>query len=122
MLKVETQKGMPEHQLVRQVLLNCIKPTHETLFADAPNLSIENATKMSKDRKLWSSNRPSLRCQPTRPCLIGFKHGALLYLEGCAAITLPEKAVSGHFLKPANKNVAQVVLRISNYIFRKRSS
>ncbi len=55
---------MPEHCLVRQVLLNCVKPTHDTLFADVPNLSIENATKMSKDRKLWSSNRPSLRCQP----------------------------------------------------------
>ncbi len=37
---------------------------YETLFADVPNQSIENATKMSKDRKLWSSNRPSLRCQP----------------------------------------------------------
>ncbi len=36
---------MPEHRLVRQVLLNCVKPTHETLFADVPNLSIENATK-----------------------------------------------------------------------------
>ncbi len=55
---------MPEHRLVRQVLLNCVRPTHETLFADVPNLSIENATKMSKDRELWSSNRPSLRCQP----------------------------------------------------------
>ncbi len=55
---------MPEHRLVREVLLNCVKPTHETLFADVPNLSIENATEMSKDRKLWSSNRPSLRCQP----------------------------------------------------------
>ncbi len=41
------------------IMLNCVKPTHETLFADVPNLSIENATKMSKDRKLWSSNRPS---------------------------------------------------------------
>ncbi len=49
---------MPEHLLVRQVLLKCVKPTHETLFADVPNLSIENATKMSKDRKLWSSNKP----------------------------------------------------------------
>ncbi len=38
---------MPEHRLVRQVLLNCVKPSHETLFADVPNLSIENATKMS---------------------------------------------------------------------------
>ncbi len=55
---------MPEHRLVRQVLLNCVRPTHETLFADLPNLSMENATKMSKDRKLWSSNRPSLRCKP----------------------------------------------------------
>ncbi len=44
--------------------VNCVRPTHETLFADVPNLSIENATNMSKDRKLWSSNRPSLRCQP----------------------------------------------------------
>ncbi len=49
---------MPEHRLVRQVLLNCVKPTHETLFADVPNISIENATKMSKDRKLWSGNKP----------------------------------------------------------------
>ncbi len=49
-------------RLVRQVLLKYVKPTHETLFAYAPNLSIENATKMSKDGKLWSSNRPSLRC------------------------------------------------------------
>ncbi len=31
--------------LVRQVLLNCVKPTHETPIADVPNLSIENATK-----------------------------------------------------------------------------
>ncbi len=36
---------MPEHRLVRQVLLNCVRPTHETLFADVPNLSIEKATK-----------------------------------------------------------------------------
>ncbi len=57
------RKRMPENGLVRQVLSNCVKPTHETLFADVPILSIENATKMSKDRKLRSSNRPSLRCQ-----------------------------------------------------------
>ncbi len=45
---------IPEHRLVRQVLLNCVKLTHETLFADVPNPSIENATKMPKDRKLSS--------------------------------------------------------------------
>ncbi len=49
---------MLEHRLTRKVLLNCVKPTHETLFADVPNLCIENGTNMSKDRKLWSSNRP----------------------------------------------------------------
>ncbi len=51
---------MPEHRLVHQVLFNCVKPTHETLFADVTNLSIEKSTKMSKDRKLWSSTRPSI--------------------------------------------------------------
>ncbi len=40
---------MPEHRLVREVLLNCVRPTHETHFADVPNLSIENATNMSKE-------------------------------------------------------------------------
>ncbi len=55
---------MPEHRLVQQVLLSCVKSAHETLFADVPKLSIENAPKSSKDRKQLSSNRPSLRCQP----------------------------------------------------------
>ncbi len=36
---------MPEHRLVRQVLVNCVKLTHDTIFADVPNLSIENVTK-----------------------------------------------------------------------------
>ncbi len=40
---------MPENRLVRQVLLNCLKSTHGTLFADVPNLNIENATKMSQE-------------------------------------------------------------------------
>ncbi len=43
--KMEMVLRFPEHRLVRQVLLNCAKPTHETLFGDVPNLSIENATK-----------------------------------------------------------------------------
>ncbi len=41
---------MLEDRLVRKILLNCVKPTHKTLFADVSNLSIENAAKMSKDR------------------------------------------------------------------------
>ncbi len=47
-----SREGSAADRLV-EVLLNCVKPTHETLFADVPNLSIENATKMSKNRKLW---------------------------------------------------------------------
>ncbi len=30
------------------VLLNCVRPTHETLFADAPNLSIKKRYKHVK--------------------------------------------------------------------------
>ncbi len=54
------------HSILTQLLLlqKNLLIAYETLFADVPNISIENATKMSKDRKLWSSNRPSLRCQP----------------------------------------------------------
>ncbi len=54
---------MPEHRLVRRVLLKCVKPTHETLFPYVPNLNVDHAIRMSEDMKLWSS-RPSLRVQP----------------------------------------------------------
>ncbi len=36
----------------------------ETLFAEVSNLNIDYAIKMSEDRELWRSSRPSLRCQP----------------------------------------------------------
>ncbi len=49
---------MPEHRLVRRVLLNCVKPTHETLFADIPNLNFDYAIRIPEDRKLWRSSRP----------------------------------------------------------------
>ncbi len=51
---------MPENRLVHQVLFNCVRPTHETLFADVPNINTENAAKLSKDRKQWSGSRPAL--------------------------------------------------------------
>ncbi len=31
----------PEHCLMRRVLLKCAKPTHETLFAEVPNLNVD---------------------------------------------------------------------------------
>ncbi len=46
---------MPEQRLVRRVLLNCVKPTHETLFADVPNLlglvNADYAIRMSEDKE-----------------------------------------------------------------------
>ncbi len=41
-----------------------VKPTKETLFADAPNLNIDYSIKMSENRELWRSRRPSVPCQP----------------------------------------------------------
>ncbi len=41
---------MPEHRLVRRVLLNSAKPTHETLFADVPNLNVDITIRMPEDR------------------------------------------------------------------------
>ncbi len=34
----------------------------EALLLDIPYLDVANANEMSKDRRLWSSYRPSLRC------------------------------------------------------------
>ncbi len=56
--------GTSHLEVVGCQLLNCVKPTHETLFPDLANINIENSTTVSKDRKPCSSNRPSLRCQP----------------------------------------------------------
>ncbi len=55
---------MPEQRLVLRVLLNCVKLTKEKLFADVPNLNIEYGIKLSEERELRRSSRPSLRCQP----------------------------------------------------------
>ncbi len=40
---------MSEHRLVLRVLRNCAKITHETLFADIPNLNVDYAIRMSED-------------------------------------------------------------------------
>ncbi len=46
------------------VLLHCVKPTKETLFADVPNLNINYSIEHSEDRDLLSSFNPSLHCKP----------------------------------------------------------
>ncbi len=47
---------------MRRVLSNCVKPTHETLFADVPNLIVDYAIKMQEDRKLWRSSTVDPHC------------------------------------------------------------
>ncbi len=42
---------MPEHRLVRRVVLNCVKHARETLFADDPNPNVDYAVGMSENRK-----------------------------------------------------------------------
>ncbi len=49
---------MPEHRLVRQVLLNCARPTRD---------AFRRRTKYKyRERKLWSSNRPSTELQKSK--------------------------------------------------------
>ncbi len=55
---------MPDHHLMRRVMLNRVKRTLETLFAGFPNLIVDYSIRMSMDRKIWRSSRPSLRYQP----------------------------------------------------------
>ncbi len=45
-------------------MLNCVKTTKETFFADVPNLNIDYAIKTLENRELWRSCRPSLRYPP----------------------------------------------------------
>ncbi len=56
---------MPEHRLERKVLLKLCQTYSRDAFLGRTKPKVSKTLlKMSKDRKLWSSNRPSLRCQP----------------------------------------------------------
>ncbi len=101
---------MPEHRLVGQVLLNCVKPTHETIFGDVPNLIIENATKLSKDRKLWSSNRPSLRCKPVsgRVAIKKVRRGIGINGNGHILQVMQLSSLSNQNRRPAKPNCFRI--------------
>ncbi len=53
---------MEGHRLTRQVLLQCVKPTPESILGDISGLEIQAAINLAKEREEWKKNRPSRRC------------------------------------------------------------
>ncbi len=48
--------GMDEDGLVRKVLLNCVQPTKESLYGDIPDLDVEKAIEIARDREKVEEN------------------------------------------------------------------
>ncbi len=53
---------MDERRTVRQVLLQCVQPTAESFFGEVPDLNIDKAFQIAKNRIEWKNLRPSKRC------------------------------------------------------------
>ncbi len=53
---------MDGRRTARQVLLQCVKPTAESLFGVVPDLNIDKALIIAKNRIEWKNLRPSKRC------------------------------------------------------------
>ncbi len=49
---------MDEDRLVRKVFLNCVQPTKESLYGDIPDLDVEKASEIARDREKWKKIRP----------------------------------------------------------------
>ncbi len=50
---------LEEHRVRRRVLMNCVRPTPDSLFGDVPDLDGRNAAEIAKEREKWKS--PGLR-------------------------------------------------------------
>ncbi len=44
-----------QHRVVRQVLLNCVRSTPDSLFGNVPDLDLEKATEIAYDRDKWKA-------------------------------------------------------------------
>ncbi len=51
---------MDENCLVRKVLLNCAQPTKESLYRGIPDLDVEKAIEIARDREKWKKERKYL--------------------------------------------------------------
>ncbi len=54
--------GGHDVRITRQVLLQCVKLTPESLFGDVPNLDVYKAINLAMNRVERKANRPSRRC------------------------------------------------------------
>ncbi len=50
------------HRVIRRVLMNCVRPTPDSLFGDVPDRDSRKAAEIAKDREKWKSLRPSKHC------------------------------------------------------------
>ncbi len=53
---------MDERRLVRQVLLNCVKPTPKSMLGDLIETDVQAAISLAEDIIEWNENRPSKHC------------------------------------------------------------
>ncbi len=47
---------MDEDRLVRKVLLDRVQPTKDSLYGDIPDLDVEKAIEIARDREKWKKN------------------------------------------------------------------
>ncbi len=51
---------LDEDRLVRKVLLNCVQPTKESLYGDVPDIDVERAIEIARDREKVKNHRQKL--------------------------------------------------------------
>ncbi len=54
--------NMKQHRVIRRVLMNCVRPTTDSIFGDVPDLDSRTEAEIAKDREILKSLRPSKRC------------------------------------------------------------
>ncbi len=52
---------LEEHRVIRQVPMNYVKPTLDSLFGDVPDLDGRKAVELTADREEWKGLRSSKR-------------------------------------------------------------
>ncbi len=53
---------LEEHRVIRRVLMNCVRPTPDSLFDDVPDLDSRKTGEIAKDMEKWKSLRPLKSC------------------------------------------------------------
>ncbi len=48
---------LEEHQIIQEVLMNCVRPTPDSLFGDTPDRDNRKASEITTDREKWKKSR-----------------------------------------------------------------